>query len=122
MVDTPTVDALLEQWISAFNRRDLSMHMELYTEDAILFGSEDELQVGREAIRAYFSRRGPNVHVKSYPMPRIAMLSPNIAVTAGHVDFADGNAPMPYRMTWALVKRGGNWRITQHHGSPRRDL
>ena len=31
--------------------------MALYTEDATLFGSVDELQVGRSAIRDYFGKR-----------------------------------------------------------------
>jgi uncharacterized protein (TIGR02246 family) len=119
---TPTIEALLAQWIVAFNSHDLDAHMELYTEDATLFGSVDELQVGREAIRTYFSGRGPGVQVKSYPMPRVAMLGADMAVTAGHVEFADGNEPIPYRLTWVLVKRNGDWRIAQHHGSPRRSI
>ena len=119
MATTPTIDALLEQWIAAFNSRDLAAHMALYREDATLFGSVDELKIGRDVIRTYFSGRGPGVMVKSYPMPRVAMLSPDVAVTAGHVDFADGDQPMPYRMTWVLVRNDGNWQIAQHHGSPR---
>jgi uncharacterized protein (TIGR02246 family) len=121
MADTPTLEALLSSWIEAFNAHDLDRHMALYAEDATLFGSVDELQIGRPAIRAYFGRLPPEVRVKTYPMPRVAMLAPDIAVTAGHVEFAVGEAPMPYRMTWVLVREGGNWRIKQHHGSPRRD-
>ncbi len=120
MSQTPTVETLHRQWIAAFNSRDLDAHMALYAEDATLFGSVDELQIGRNAIRTYFGGRGPGVRVESYPMPRVAMLSPDVAVTAGHVEFADGDEPMPYRMTWALVRQNGNWRIMQHHGSPRR--
>jgi uncharacterized protein (TIGR02246 family) len=120
MASTPTIEALLAQWIAAFNSHDLDAHMALYEEEATLFGAVDELQVGRAAIRNYFGGRGPGVRVKSYPMPRVRLLSPDIAVTAGHVDFADGAEPMPYRMTWVLVRRDGNWRIAQHHGSPRR--
>lgn len=120
MSQTPTVESLHRQWIAAFNSHDLDIHMALYAEDATLFGAVDELQTGKAAIRAYFGGRGPGVMVKAYPLPRIAMLSPDIAVTAGHVDFADGSEPMPYRMTWVLVRQEGNWRIMQHHGSPRR--
>jgi uncharacterized protein (TIGR02246 family) len=120
MIETPTIESLLETWIEAFNSRDLDRHMALYLEDATLFGSVDELQVGRDRIRAYFAGRPPAVKVLSYPMPRLAELGPDVAVTAGHVEFADGEEPMPYRMTWVLVRRGGNWRIAQHHGSPRR--
>jgi uncharacterized protein (TIGR02246 family) len=120
MTETPTVERLLAAWIQAFNSHDLDHHMQLYAEDATLFGSVDELHIGRDNIRKYFSGRGPAMRVKSYPMPRVVELSPNIALTAGHVDFADGDTPSPYRMTWALVKHDGNWRIMQHHGSPRR--
>ena len=98
MSATPTVESLHAQWVAAFNAHDLDRHMALYHEDAMLFGAVDELQDRRPAIR----------------------VSAEVAVTAGHVDFADGDKPDPYRMTWVLVRRDGNWRIVQHHGSPRR--
>lgn len=116
---TATVEDLLAQWIAAFNSRDLDAHMALYAEDALLFGSVDTLQLGRAQIRAYFAKRPPGVHVVSYPMPRVMPLAANVVATAGPVDFADGNRPMPYRMTWVLVRHDGDWRIAQHHGSPR---
>jgi uncharacterized protein (TIGR02246 family) len=119
MIDTPTVESLLARWIEAFNAHDLDRHLELYTEDATLFGSVDELQKGRTAIRSYFARLSPSVRVAAYPMPHVRQIGDDVAVTAGHVDFADGDQPSPYRMTWVLVRQAGNWRITQHHGSPR---
>ncbi len=120
MTATPTVDRLLAEWIAAFNAHDLDRHMALYTEDAMLFGSIDELQVGRDAVRGYFSRVPATVQVKAYPMPLVRHVSDDVVVTGGHVDFADGDQPDPFRMTWVLVRRDGNWRIAQHHGSPRR--
>ncbi len=119
MAATETVEDLLAEWIAAFNSHDLDRHMQLYAEDAILFGSTDELQRGRDRIRAYFAGRPPGMQVKRYPMPEVRYPAPDTAVTAGHVDFADGDKPSPYRMTWALVRRDGSWRIAQHHGSPR---
>ena len=44
--------------------------MAFYDEDAMLFGAVGELQDGREAIRAYFGKRGPEARVKSYPEVR----------------------------------------------------
>jgi uncharacterized protein (TIGR02246 family) len=120
MITTPTIESLLVQWVKAFNSHDLDAHMELYTANAVLFGAVDELQDGRDAIRTYFGKRGAAVRVKSYPMPEVRDVSPDVAVTAGYVDFADGEVLSPYRMTWVLVRREGNWRIAQHHGSPRR--
>lgn len=120
MTDTSTIEALLAKWIAAFNSGDLDEHMECYTPEATLFGSTDELQVGRDAVRAYFAGRGPEVKVARYDMPLVRHVAPDVASTAGHVDFTDDGKPMPYRMTWLLVREGGNWRIAQHHGSPRR--
>jgi len=119
MGDTPSVEAFLQSWMDAFNSHDLDRHMALYLEDAILFGSVDELQVGRPAIRSYFAARPPTIRVRHYPMPLVRDVAPDVKITGGHVDFGDGDAVMPYRMTWVLVKRDGNWRIAQHHGSPR---
>lgn len=119
MNDTATIEALHKRWCEVFNSHDLDSHAALYTEDAMLFGSIPELVVGRAAIKAYFGGRGPKVHVAQYNFPRVVMLSDTLAATAAHVDFADGETPMPYRVTWMLVKQDGNWRIAQHHGSPR---
>src|SRR5687767_14012942 len=91
MSATPTVKSLHAQWVAAFNTHELDRHMALYTEDAMLFGAVDELQDGRDAIRAYFGGRGPDVRVKSYPMPLVRQVSADVAITAGHVDFADGD-------------------------------
>jgi ketosteroid isomerase-like protein len=95
-------------------------HVQLYTEDATLFGSVDELQTGRDGIRDYFGGLHAGVRVEAYPMPRTTALATDVTVTGGYVDFADDDGPIPYRMTWVLVRRDGNWRIAQHHGSPRR--
>ena len=122
MAQTPTVESLHQQWIEAFNAHDLDRHMALYMPDALLFGAVDELQVGRPAIRDYFAKRSPHMRVSRYVMPKVSMLAADVAATAVHVDFADDADDMPYRMTWALVRQDGNWRIAQHHGSPRRNV
>jgi uncharacterized protein (TIGR02246 family) len=119
MTTPKTIEELHHQWVEAFNRHDLDTHVALYTEDALLFGSVPELIVGRDAIRRYFGGRGPLVRVAQYPFPRVVMIRPDVAATAAHVDFADGDKPMPYRVTWMLVQQQGVWRIAQHHGSPR---
>jgi uncharacterized protein (TIGR02246 family) len=120
MTDTPTIDSLLAQWIEAFNAHDLDRHMALYAADAMLFGSVDALQDGRQAIRAYFGNRPPGVRVAAYPPPLVRYIGDDVAVTAAHVDFAKGDQLMPYRVTWTLRRQHGNWLIAQHHGSPRR--
>lgn len=119
MTDLSTLEGFHKRWVEVFNSHDLDAHAALYTEDAMLFGSVPELISGRGAIRDYFAGRGPGVHVARYPFPHVVMISDIVAATAAHVDFADGELPMPYRVSWMLVKHHGEWQIAQHHGSPR---
>ena len=119
MRSTPTLESLHQQWIEAFNSHDLTAHVALYTEDAMLWGSIPELSVGRAAIRSYFARRGPKVHVSDYPYPHVVMLREDVAVTAADADFADGDTLLPHRLSWTVINQDGNWLIAQHHGSPR---
>lgn len=120
MARTPMIESLIAEWIDAFNAHDLDRHMNLYTADAMLFGSVDALQDGREAIRAYFGGRPAGARVLSYPPPQIRQIGDGFAVTSGHVLFSDGTQPLPYRLSWTVVFRNGDWKIAQHHGSPQR--
>lgn len=115
-----TIESLIAAWVDAFNSHDLDRHVALYTDDALLFGSTDELYRGRDGVRAYFGKLPADASVRNYPPPVIRHLDDGTAITAGYVDFADGERLLPYRMTWTLVRRGGEWKIAQHHGSPRR--
>jgi ketosteroid isomerase-like protein len=51
-----TPRAVLEQWISRFNTRDVESLAALYAEDAINYQVALEPVVGREAIKARFAR------------------------------------------------------------------
>lgn len=119
MTDATTIESLIAQWVDAFNAHDLARHVQLYTEDATLFGSTDELHQGQDAIRGYFAALPAGARVAHYPPPVITLIGDAAATTAAHVDFANGDTLLPYRLTWTLVQRAGNWKIAQHHGSPR---
>jgi uncharacterized protein (TIGR02246 family) len=119
MAQDDSIDAFRDAWVAAFNSKDLDRHMALYRPEAVLFGSIAELVVGRDAIRGYFGRVPASVLVKRYGPLEVRAIGPYAVCTAAHLDFADGDTPMPYRMTWVLVRDGGSWQILQHHGSPR---
>ena len=110
---------MIAAWVEAFNARGLDAHVALYTDDATLFGSRSVLSIGREAIRSYFAALGPGVRVDRYHPPHVTYPTPQTAAIAAYVDFADGAMAVPYRLTWLAVQRDGDWRIAQHHGSPR---
>jgi ketosteroid isomerase-like protein len=102
-----------------FNSHDLARHVQLYTADALLFGSDDELYRGHAGVRSYFAKLSDNAGVRNYAAPVAVTLDPDLVVTAAYVDFFEGDTLMPYRLTWTLIRREGNWKIAQHHGSPR---
>ena len=108
MTATPTVEALLAEWIAAFNAHDLDRHMKLYTEDAMLFGSVDELQKGREKIRTYFGGRPAGVRVRSYPMPEVREIEQlyldQIAAAERHI-YAESQYFASRRIAEALARR-----------------
>lgn len=93
--------------------------MDLYTPDAMLFGPMNELYKGQEGVRCYFGGLPAGANVRNYPAPVVVQISEDVAVTAGDIDFADGETLLPYRLTWTLVRQDGNWWIAQHHGAPR---
>lgn len=115
-----TIERVHAQWIAAYDAHDLDAHVALYTEDATLFGGRPDLMLGHDGIRSYFSQFGQNDRVLSFPLPHIVMIRDDVAAASGYVDFVDGGEIIPYRMTWLLVKDDGDWKIAQHHGSPRR--
>lgn len=120
MISTPTIESVHAQWVTAYNTHDLDLHVALYTEDATLFGGRPDLMFGHEGIRAYFSQFGEQDRVNAFPAPHVVMIRDDIAALSGYVDFFDNGQIVPYRMTWLLVKQNGDWKIAQHHGSPRR--
>lgn len=120
IIATPTIESVHAQWIAAYNAHDLDHHVALYTQDATLFGGRPDLMIGHVGIRSYFSQFGNTDRVSRFPLPHIVMIRDDVAAAAGYVDFIDGNESVPYRMTWLLTKQDGNWKIAQHHGSPRR--
>ena len=118
MTATPTVEACSPEWIAAFNAHDLDRHMQLYTEDAILFGSVDELQNGRETIQGLFRRaaswRPREAHIRC---PRCRQVAPDVRGHRGPCATSPtATRPSPYRMTWVP---GQTRRQLAHRPAPR---
>lgn len=119
MSPTPTLENQHTQCVDAFNSHDLDTHVGLYTPDAILCGSQDEMYRGHDGVRRYFGGLPVLASVGNYAAPIVLQISEEFAVTAGYIDFADGDTLLPYRLAWTVVRLNGNGRIAQHHGAPR---
>jgi uncharacterized protein (TIGR02246 family) len=72
----PTVsaaEAVVAAQLEAYNRRDLEGFLSFYADDAVLLDYPDTVtQVGKEAMRARYTRRFANPNVRAVVVKRIA--------------------------------------------------
>ncbi len=110
--------ALVLRWAEAFNTRDPAPVVELYADDAKLFGtSQAKLYVGIDEVRTYFRGRS----LVTLGEQTLDVLSPDTVLSVGHYVFRreqDGvMVENPARFTFVLTCRDGAWRILHHHSS-----
>ena len=108
-----------QAWSVAFRARDVTALAALYTQDALFFGSTAELYRGREGVLAYFSTLQRDVALLAFEPQDVIPAGPDTIVAAGYWQFRFGSEARPYRLTWTLVRRNGQWLIAAHHASPR---
>lgn len=111
------VEAVLRKWIEAFNSRDLEKLVDLYTENALLFGSKPRLFEGRREVQEYFSMLPSGITARMHE--QVIHAEKAFAMSSGFVDFSQNGQKSSFRLTLALMRIGDRWKIAQHHGSPR---
>ncbi len=116
--------AVAEQWAAAFSRGDLDALMNLYDDDAQLWGtSSSKMRKGARAIRQYYAQL-----LKAFPRTRITLreTSPrqygDAGVDSGSYTMrrvaADGKVVVTSaRFTMTYVQRDGKWLIVDQHSS-----
>ena len=119
------LDAVGRRWQQAFARHDAAAQAALYTEDALFYGGTMPLREGRQDVRAYFEAVTPAATAAEFSDWRGVTVAPGVIVAAGTARFRfeeGGTAEYrPYRITWVLVERDGEWLIANHHVSPKTD-
>jgi uncharacterized protein (TIGR02246 family) len=119
----PVAESIQRRWAQAFARSDVDALASLYTQDALFFGSKPDLYRGQGGVREYFESLTKGYESATFAHSHVVAISPEVIVSAGFVTFAgahDGRRfSLPYRMSWTLVRSGGEWRIASHHASPR---
>ena len=83
-----------------------------------LVGAPAPLFKGLDGVRTYFLHLPPGLKAQMGEQSVVAV-EPNVLLSSGLVQFTtkDG-VVVPFRLTLALVKVGGQWLIAQHHASP----
>jgi uncharacterized protein (TIGR02246 family) len=115
--------AIVDQWSATYSANDRNALVKLYTPDAILLGTTDQVATrGTEEIREYFVALDKGGRKNTLKERDIIVLGPGTVVVAGFYDFArkeQNYEPRPSRFTMVVVKRDGVWMIAHHHSSPR---
>ena len=115
--------AIVDQWSATYSANDRNALVKLYTPDAILLGTTDQVATrGTEEIREYFVALDKGGRKNTLKERDIIVLGPEAVVVTGFYDFArkeQNYEPRPSRFTMVVVKRDGVWMVAHHHSSPR---
>ncbi len=108
----------LAVWSDRFSKRDSIGLAALYHEDALLYGSSDNLLSGRNAIQGYFAALpAAGAAAARFSGLAIARLAVTTVAVAGLVHFSIGESSLTMRITLTFVNEGGVWLIGMHHAS-----
>lgn len=95
----------------------------LYAADAVFFGSKPRMYFGPEEIVQYFAAVAPGYVLEAVFADRqVTRVREDVIISAAFVTFRYSKGSVReavYRITWTLVKAGPDWKIAQHHASPR---
>ena len=124
--DAETLQALLTQFVVAWQANDAKALGDLFAEDGTLVLPGDLYLKSRAEISGYMARayQGPYKGTGVFGTPvNIRLIGGDTAVliTEGGV-LAPGETEVApkrqIRATWVCVKQGGEWRVFAYHNSP----
>ena len=115
------VDQIHQQWVAHFTPLDPQGLSELYTNDAVLFGSMVEPFIGRDAVKAYFSSLPQGRYIGAeFFAEHIVQLTQDVISMAGSVTVQRYELPpLELRITHIFVMQHREWFIASHHVSPK---
>jgi uncharacterized protein (TIGR02246 family) len=117
------VAQMQRRWADAFARADAKALAALYMDDALFFGSMPDLYLGASGVRRYFETLPKGYENAAFADTQAVEIGAALIVAAGFVTFTGERNrerfSFLYRMSWTLVRTGGDWRIASHHASPK---
>ncbi len=117
-----TVSDITGKWSAAFNKLDADALAQLYSKNALFYGSTPPLYKGKEGVAAYFNAlprwKSPTVQFTDISAIPIGSDVINVAGTATFV-IAENAPPVVFRLTWVVMREDGEWKIVNHHVSPK---
>jgi len=119
------VSAIMGRWATAFSTLDASALASLYSRNAFFFGSNPTFYRGNDGVQAYFEGlprwRSPSVQFTDVRTAHVTADVINVAGTASFLVEEDA-APLNVKITWVIIREGGEWKIVSHHVSSKTPL
>jgi len=119
------VSTIMGRWATAFSTLDASALASLYSRNAFFFGSNPSLYRGNDGVAAYFEGlprwRSPKVQFTDVRTTHAAADLINVAGTASFIVEEDAE-PLTVKITWVIIREGGEWKIVSHHVSSKTPL
>jgi uncharacterized protein (TIGR02246 family) len=119
------VSGIMGRWAAAFGKLDAAALASLYAANAFFFGSNPKLYRGHDGVQAYFEElprwSSPTVQFTDV---RAILAAPDVINVAGTATFlVEANAePLQVKITWVIIREGGEWKIVSHHVSSKTPL
>jgi len=116
--------SLESRWIQCTLLADIDGLARLFHDHVVFLGSNPQMYVGQAALREYLAgvKMGGGLSIE-FKDRRLQVLSPKVFATTSYVHFCNraGEAPVYFRwgISWTVVNDAGEWKIAQHHASPR---
>ena len=119
------VSTIMGRWATAFGKQDTSALASLYSRNAFFFRSNPNLYRGNDGVQAYFEGlprwSSPSVQFTDVRTAQAAADVINVAGTASFTVEKDA-APLVVKITWVIIREGGEWKIVSHHVSSKTPL
>jgi ketosteroid isomerase-like protein len=119
------VSGIMGRWAAAFTKLDAATLASLYSRNAFFFGSNPKLYRGNDGVQAYFEGlprwSSPTVQFTDVRTAHAAADVINVAGIANFVVDPDAE-PLQVKITWVIIREGGEWKIVSHHVSSKTPL
>ena len=119
------VSTIMGRWATAFGKLDAGALASLYARNAFFFGSNPNLYRGNDGVQAYFDGlprwSSPAVQFTDVRTVHAAPDVINVAGVATFVVEVDAE-PLQVKITWVIIREGGEWKIVSHHVSSKTPL
>jgi ketosteroid isomerase-like protein len=114
---------IIAKWSAAFARLDADALSWLYSKHALFYGSNPTLYRGRDGVKSYFKGL-PRWDWQSVRFTDVSTDAggPDLVNMAGTANFVIEGSPLTVKITWVIIREGGEWKIVNHHVSSKAPL